>query len=538
MKKLIFIITIFSTTLIGFGQTATFSSNFEDQNLEPELGLYQQAISNNGSMNTVPNPDPSGRNTSAYVLKLKTPPTPAGRAEYCTQRYPVNEHKYIYEWKRYSPSDMFDDVTITIGDNILQNQWSTWPCEAPPIYGSVDVSEYICDGGGIFTDMHYYPDGTAKFKSRAKPNCVSTYFDVPMDRWNQFTLEIYWTQTSNGYYRLWLNDTLISYSDNIRTLMEGFIEGSCDMFWTNGVYGSWEKSGGETTDSLAAYVDDLAFYDVDNGIEITDVCPDCEVAPDVPMDSSVYKINMNWHAMDDDGYNNHITTWGGDTSALNLSSTFGLSNGIDFYLWSGPSASGRNTLSDDCFPENVIQSSLSWYDTDTHEILLKELNPDNTYTFKLLSATPNSWDTKGGIQIWTTEENRDTVLAYNNLCNMAELTNLVSDVNGNLSINAKTVGGTVFINAIEIVEYSTNNITSIKYTPSYELNIFPNPVNDNLFINGETVPSLITIYSCDGRKLKYAENTNIVNISDLKTGIYIVLVNLQESFVIRKIIKE
>ncbi len=81
--------------------------------------------------------------------------------------------------------------------------------------------------------------------------------------------------------------------------------------------------------------------------------------------------------------------------------------------------------------------------------------------------------------------------------------------------------------------------TSITNGKGYgQLLIFPNPVRDYLNIQGETIPSGITIYSCDGKKLKYAENTNTVNISDLKTGIYIVIVNIQESFVTRKMIKE
>jgi hypothetical protein len=68
--------------------------------------------------------------------------------------------------------------------------------------------------------------------------------------------------------------------------------------------------------------------------------------------------------------------------------------------------------------------------------------------------------------------------------------------------------------------------------------LFPNPVKDNLFVKGETIPSNITIYSIDGRKMKYAENVNFVNISDFEKGIYIVLVNIQESFTTIKIIKD
>lgn len=516
----------------------TFSSNFEDQNLDAEIGFSRLALSNNGVITAVPNPDPSGRNTSNYVAKLSTPPAVAGRAEYSTERYPINEKKYIFQWKRYNPSDMFHDVNISIGNTILQNQWSTWPCEAPPVYGPYDYfPEYICDGGGIFTEMHYHVDGVTAFKSRAKPNCNVNYFDVPMDNWNQYTLEIYWTQTFNGYYRLWLNDKLISYSENIRTLMEKFLEGTCDMFWTNGVYGSWSKTGGMTTDSLAAYVDDLAFYDVDSGYVISDVCPDCEVAPNVPTDSLVYRVNINWHHMAEGGFNNYIKTWGEDTCALDLSSIYGQCNGIDLYLWSGASATGRNTLSDDCFPTDIVQSSLNWTDTITHEIVMKQLNPNNTYTFKLLSGASNT-DSDRGVQIWTTEENRDTVFASDNICDMAEISDLVPESNGDLTINIKKIGQSAYINAIEIVEFRENYTYIAPNIQSDKLIIFPNPVNDYLTIQGETIPAGITIYSCDGRVVSHVKNTNVINVSALSKGVYLVLVDRKGSFVMGKIIKQ
>jgi hypothetical protein len=532
MKTLLFVISFLLINLAGFGQTATFLSNFEDQNIDPEIGSSAFETGTSGGYQIVANPHPDTYNSSNYVLKVYTEPGIGGRAEYRVQRMETNEKKYIYTWKRFFPKDMWTDVEHWF---CSQNQWKTWPCESG---GSGDYAIYdslICKGAGIFNDMSLYVDNTGDYRSRAFPNCNYDFVFMQEGIWHEFTLEIYWTNTDNGYYRIWRNDTLFGYSNNMKTLFDEFPEDDCNIYWTTGLYTGWAKTGGETTDSLIAYLDDIAVYDIDSGYTITDVCPECEVAPAIPKDSSVYKINMHYSAGAADGYNNYIVDWRGDTCKIDLSNTFGQNNGIDIYLWSGTSSTSNN-LSDDCFPEDVIQTAIQWSNSKTHNLYLSDLDPNNTYTVKVLSAGGNN--SSAGTQIWTTEENRDTILSMGNTCDMAELTGLVSDETGDLTIHVASIGGRAYINAIEIVEYVENNVTSNKKNEFNDLIIFPNPVNDNLFVKGDTVPTNITIYSSDGKKVKYAENTNTVNISDFKKGIYIVLVNMQESFTTIKIVKE
>lgn len=534
MKTLIFTITLFLIHLFGFGQTATFSSNFEDQNINPENGSYAFEEGTSGGYEIVATPSPDAYNSSNYVLKVFTEPGTGGRAEYRGSRIETNEKTYIYTWKRFFPKGMWTDIERWF---CLQNQWKTWPCENG---GSGDYAIYdsvICAGAGIFNDLSLFDDMTGNYRSRAFPNCNYDFTNIKEGMWHEFTLEIYWTNTDKGYYRIWRNDTLFGYSDNMKTLFDEFNPEKCNMYWATGLYTGWAKTGGETQDSLIAYLDDIAIYDIDSGFVISDVCPDCEAAPAVPTDSNVYKINLHFSSGAEDGYINYIVDWNGDTSKIDLSNTFGQNNGIDLYLWGGTS-SVSNELADDCFPADVIQTGINWSDDATKKLVLKDLNPFNTYTVRLLSATTSS-GANYGVQLWTSDDNRDTLFGHNNVCDMAEIKNLTSDQNGELTVNVKTIAdGRAYINAIEIVEYVENNVSINKNFSSKELIIFPNPVNDNLFVKTETVPSNISIYSYDGRKVKYVENTNVVNISDLDNGIYLVIVNMKESFVKRMVIKE
>ena len=522
-------------SLVVFGQTATFLSNFEDQNTNPNIGISVLIeTGTSGGMYVVPNPHPDAVNSSAYVLKVFTEPGTGGRAEYTAARHETDEKTYIYTWKRFHPTDMFTDIDIT--GWVSLNQWKTWPCE---YYGSgqYDFSDEICYGGGIFNDMRYEDPEIIDYMSRAAPNCNRNFYNLPHGYWSRFVLEIYWTNTTNGYYRIWRNDSLFGYSDNIKTLFNGFKEGTCDIYWATGLYTYWSKTGGNTQDSLIAYIDDIALYDIDNGYTINEVCPDCEAAPSVPSDSIVYKINVNLSSAQPDGYTNYIVSWRGDTSALNVSSTFGQSNNIDLYVWKGPSAISTS-LDDECFPDAVINKSIVWSDTDTHQIHLKNLTPINTYTFRLLGATAHSSGTRG-TQIWTTEKNKDTVFAANNTCNMAELSKLTPTENGELTINVQSLGNSAYINSIELVEYvgeTMNIFFPNEKSPFSNTLLYHNQVKGILKVTSEIVPERITIYTFDGRKVFYTEEAKIIDISRLCKGVYIASIKTKDSLISGKII--
>ena len=437
---------------VGNGQTATFSSNFEDQNTAAEIGKEKIEVYEGDNMYVVPNPHHDVWDNSDYVLKIVTDKGSRSRAEYSIQRHETYEKKYIYTWKYFFPTGMFTDIKA---DAFLINQWKTWPCEAiPDKEPYLKYDTLICEGGGIFNELHYTYPGIIEYRSRAWPNCNSDYFDLPMGYWNKFILEVYWTNTENGYYRIWRNDTLFGYSDNIKTLFDDFLKGTCDIYFSTGLYVGWNQTGAKSQTTLSAYIDDVALYDMDKGFTINDICPNCEVAPSVSTESNVYKINLNTNTYAPDGYNNWITSYRGDTNAIDISNTFGQNNGIDVYLWSGTGTSS-SSLSSKCFPGDVINTGINWSDNKIHKIYLKDLNPARAYAFKILAAT-TSPGTFRGTQIWTNNENRATVLATGNTCNLAELKDLVPDADGNLTINVKSISNKTpraYINSIEIVEY-------------------------------------------------------------------------------------
>ena len=77
------------------------------------------------------------------------------------------------------------------------------------------------------------------------------------------------------------------------------------------------------------------------------------------------------------------------------------------------------------------------------------------------------------------------------------------------------------------------------YTDNNYIFIFPNPVQNTLYIQSSPIIEQISIYDISGRMLKQIANPSLeINVSSLTKGIYLVKVKMEEGEVIRKIVKE
>ena len=91
--------------------------------------------------------------------------------------------------------------------------------------------------------------------------------------------------------------------------------------------------------------------------------------------------------------------------------------------------------------------------------------------------------------------------------------------------------GTVEINAIDdfgtaltepyIFAFTTSIATSLEYNKASDVVIYPNPAKDMLQIRGMDVAS-VKIYNLTGQMVKEVQNSTVVNVSDIETGIYVI----------------
>jgi hypothetical protein len=105
---------------------------------------------------------------------------------------------------------------------------------------------------------------------------------------------VYWTKEFDGYVRLWRDGILIESLDDIRTLFTSHEAGTCDMYWSLGIYSRWSGS----KDYLELYIDEIEISDdfsdlPDGGVEEDGGAPQDE--PDSGIDDG---------GLDDSGFFN------------------------------------------------------------------------------------------------------------------------------------------------------------------------------------------------------------------------------------------
>ncbi len=325
-----FIVFCFISSL--YSQEPMFKATFENNSTAADIGTEFAQGKNGGSFAAVSNPDPDDVNSSNYVLQVTVPQGSSVRAEYSNspgERYPTEGETHIYTWKKYYPEDFDDGATIYW---LLVGQWKTYPCEEYSSFGDV-----ICGSGGIFNEIDLHDGETEEYRFRADPDCNTVASSVTKGEWVKYSMEIYWTNSSNGYYKLYKNNDLITEEDNVKTLMDGFESGTCDIYFTLGLYAYWTSS---TKDELTYYIDDFYAYDKTSGMTLATICPGCVGADDTAAEETPT------YSCDDFAVSEDITN--SDYGASNGSISLDISGGTTPYtiLWSdGNSSSDRTGLS-------------------------------------------------------------------------------------------------------------------------------------------------------------------------------------------------
>ncbi len=83
-----------------------------------------------------------------------------------------------------------------------------------------------------------------------------------------------------------------------------------------------------------------------------------------------------------------------------------------------------------------------------------------------------------------------------------------------------------------IFAFTTSLLTSVDNSKASEFAIYPNPVKDMLQVSGVDVAS-VKIYSVTGQMVKEVQNSAVVNVSDIETGIYVIDVKETRSSVFK-----
>ena len=79
---------------------------------------------------------------------------------------------------------------------------------------------------------------------------------------------------------------------------------------------------------------------------------------------------------------------------------------------------------------------------------------------------------------------------------------------------------------------------SLEEENKLNISIYPNPVNETLTVTGNINKLTATIYNVLGQVITVQKITNTLDLSNLSKGNYIIKLNDDKNFIIKKILKE
>ena len=108
------------------------------------------------------------------------------------------------------------------------------------------------------------------------------------------------------------------------------------------------------------------------------------------------------------------------------------------------------------------------------------------------------------------------------------------DGDNNLEIfGSSTLNSTIFFLQEDEILLSVDDVIAD------DIRCFPNPVEQTLFIESENIPDNLTIYNIMGQEiLRQDELTESIDMSNLKAGIYLLKINVNEATKIMRVVKE
>jgi hypothetical protein len=225
---------------------ATFENGFTSEGLSITKEITTPDGATGGAIDVVDNPKKDSINTSNKVARCSAP-NGYRRAEIASGRSITDETVRTYKWSYFFPDSFFNNGGYNWA---IFSQFKTWPC------GYHDGhSATICASCGIFNDVSFETAGNFNFRFRAMPDCHNFTSPVPVNEWVNFVLQIYWTQTSTGWAKLYRNGGLVYSQTNFRTLFTSFIPTTCNLYWGVGIY--CDNKG----TAASMYVDNLEMYD-------------------------------------------------------------------------------------------------------------------------------------------------------------------------------------------------------------------------------------------------------------------------------------
>ncbi|WP_028121156.1 beta strand repeat-containing protein [Epilithonimonas tenax] len=226
---------------------------------------------------------------------------------------------------------------------------------------------------------------------------------------------------------------------------------------------------------------------------------------------------------------------------------------IAFSVTSGVSTAGAIDLRNNIFVVNLSDSSIPAYSIAAPPVASYFSNIDYNMYY---SSGPNLGQTPGGPPAFTDLTGIKSILGgnVNSLKALPVFTSKadlhLSQTSDNSAIDNKGIslaGVTVDIDDaarsaatpdIGADEFTTATMAVGEVASKIKIRVYPNPVNDILTVYSGKKVSHISVYSVGGQMIRQVNNTNVINLAKLSTGIYFVKTIVEGTTEMTKVIKK
>ncbi len=181
---------------------------------------------------------------------------------------------------------------------------------------------------------------------------------------------------------------------------------------------------------------------------------------------------------------------------------------------------------------HVIYNSNYLYEYTEHPYSVQNLKLADTDNTLLITWEAPQQSNPVGYNIYI----NDSLIAENH----KELSYSTKEANGLTFVKVAAVyeNGKTSVGVIDniVVELNTESISE----NTISLNIYPNPVNDKLYIVTEDEVEDVVVYDIYGRRQQLSAisgQPSVIDVADLKSGIYFIKINTNEGNIVKRIIK-
>lgn len=231
----------------------------------------------------------------------------------------------------------------------------------------------------------------------------------------------------------------------------------------------------------------------------------------------------------------------------------GTNKGLPIAFSSSVSTAGSIDLRNNIFVVNLADATIPTYAISVPPVAATYSNIDNNIYY---SSGPNLGQTPGGPPAFTNLTGMKSILG-GNLNSLQALpvftsnTDLhLSQTSDNLAIDNKGVSLTDVVVDFDDAARSTTapDIGADEFTietmavtdvaDKMKIQVFPNPVSDVLTVSSDKKVNQISVYNVAGQLIQEVNNTNVINLAKLSSGIYFVKTVVEGKTEMTKVIKK